>query len=100
LVGRWGGGEKKVTTPPPPPAIRLQLERCAAWFSKGTLERSVDDSMYPAVSGVRLDFEPSCACRFVRFVSTPEVLEMVNTLDLEMSQLEGARKIYAQGVSA
>lgn len=36
----------------------------------------------------------------MRFVSTPEVLEMANTFDLEMSQLEGARKIYAQGVSA
>lgn len=34
--------------------------------------------------------------RFVRFVSTPEVLELVNTLDAEMSQLEAARKIYSQ----
>jgi hypothetical protein len=25
---------------------------------------------------------------------------MANTFDLEMSQLEGSRKIYAQGVSA
>jgi hypothetical protein len=32
-------------------------------------------------------------------VSTPEVLEMANTFDAEMSQLEGARKIYAQGVA-
>ena len=33
-------------------------------------------------------------------MSTPEVLEMANTFDAEMSQLEGARKIYAaQGVS-
>jgi hypothetical protein len=33
-------------------------------------------------------------------VSTPEVLEMANTFEAEMSQLEGARKIYAaQGVS-
>ncbi|GKB96887.1 hypothetical protein Tco_0983024 [Tanacetum coccineum] len=37
-----------------------------AWFTKGTLER------------------------FVRFVSTPEVLEQVYTLDLEMSQREAA----------
>ncbi|OWM68421.1 hypothetical protein CDL15_Pgr004903 [Punica granatum] len=35
--------------------------------------------------------------RFVRFVSTPEVLELVNTIDAEMSQLEAARKIYSQG---
>jgi len=36
------------------------------------------------------------AYRFVRFVSTPEVLEMVNTYDAEMSQLEAARRIYSQ----
>ncbi|XP_062186855.1 COP1-interacting protein 7-like [Phragmites australis] len=65
--------EEQAAAQPPPPAIRLQLERRAAWFSKGTLER------------------------FVRFVSTPEVLEIANNFDLEMSQLEGARKIYAQG---
>ncbi|KAK4780360.1 hypothetical protein SAY87_016466 [Trapa incisa] len=35
--------------------------------------------------------------RFVRFVSTPEVLELVNAFDAEMSQLEAARKIYSQG---
>lgn len=34
--------------------------------------------------------------RFVRFVGTPEVLEMVNTFDTEMSQLEAARRIYSQ----
>jgi hypothetical protein len=34
--------------------------------------------------------------RFVHFVSAPEVLEMVNTFDAEMSQLEAARKIYSQ----
>ncbi|KAK8965949.1 hypothetical protein KSP40_PGU008963 [Platanthera guangdongensis] len=45
----------------------------ASWFNKGTIER------------------------FVRFVSTPEVLELLNTLDVELSQLEGARKIYSQG---
>lgn len=40
------------------------------------------------------------AFRFVRFVSTPEVLELVNTLDAEMSQLEAARKIYSQVILA
>lgn len=34
--------------------------------------------------------------RFVRFVSTPEVLELVNTFDAEMSQLEAAWRIYSQ----
>ncbi|KAK2970028.1 hypothetical protein RJ640_008368 [Escallonia rubra] len=59
-------------------SIKLQVERrknAETWFTKGTLER------------------------FVRFVSTPEVLEMVNTFDAEMSQLEAARRIYSQGTS-
>ncbi|XP_040381701.1 uncharacterized protein LOC102709758 [Oryza brachyantha] len=75
FVAHLRAAEEQAAAQPPPPAIRLQLERRAAWFSKGTLER------------------------FVRFVSTPEVLEMANTFDAEMSQLEGARKIYAQGVA-
>ncbi|XP_008800453.2 uncharacterized protein LOC103714814 isoform X2 [Phoenix dactylifera] len=57
-------------------SIKLEVERRKngrTWFNKGTLER------------------------FVRFVSTPEVLELVNTFDAEMSQLEGARRIYSQG---
>nr|BAC16511.1 COP1-interacting protein 7 (CIP7)-like [Oryza sativa Japonica Group]BAC21482.1 COP1-interacting protein 7 (CIP7)-like [Oryza sativa Japonica Group] len=75
FVAHLRAAEEQAAAQPPPPAIRLQLDRRAAWFSKGTLER------------------------FVRFVSTPEVLEMANTFDAEMSQLEGARKIYAQGVA-
>ncbi|KAF7843641.1 COP1-interacting protein 7 [Senna tora] len=58
------------------PSIKLEIERhknADTWFTKGTLER------------------------FVRFVSTPEVLEMVITFDAEMSQLEAARRIYSQG---
>ncbi|KAL1811369.1 uncharacterized protein LOC108227169 [Daucus carota subsp. sativus] len=58
-------------------SIKLEAENYRdgeRWFTKGTLER------------------------FVRFVSTPEVLEMVNTFDAEMSQLEAARVIYSQGV--
>ncbi|CAJ1950697.1 unnamed protein product [Sphenostylis stenocarpa] len=57
-------------------SIKLEIDRhknAEAWFTKGTFER------------------------FVRFVSTPEVLEMVNTYDAEMSQLEAARRIYSQG---
>ncbi|XP_047342444.1 uncharacterized protein LOC124945948 isoform X2 [Impatiens glandulifera] len=57
-------------------SIRLEVKgsnSSETWFNKATLER------------------------FVRFVSTPEVLELVNTLDAEMSQLEAARRIYAQG---
>ncbi|XP_022723389.1 uncharacterized protein LOC111280356 isoform X2 [Durio zibethinus] len=59
-------------------SIKLEVEKCKnaeTWFTKGTLER------------------------FVRFVSTPEVLELVNTFDAEMSQLEAARRIYSQGVA-
>ncbi|KAL4289795.1 hypothetical protein GQ457_14G007530 [Hibiscus cannabinus] len=58
-------------------SIKLEVEKCKdaeTWFTKGTLER------------------------FVRFVSTPEVLELVNTFDAEMSQLEAARRMYSQGV--
>ncbi|CAF1704433.1 COP1-interacting protein 7 [Brassica napus] len=57
-------------------SIRLQAEsseNAGTWFTKGTLER------------------------FVRFVSTPEVMELVSSLDEEMSQLEAARKIYGEG---
>ncbi|GLJ37365.1 hypothetical protein SUGI_0758250 [Cryptomeria japonica] len=64
----------------------IKLEACsdnhqnvASWFTKGTLER------------------------FVRFVSTPEVLEHVYTVDAEWSQLDQARKfqlaVYSQGGS-
>ncbi|KAH6773347.1 hypothetical protein C2S52_003772 [Perilla frutescens var. hirtella] len=45
-----------------------------AWFTKGTVDM------------------------FVRYVNTPEVLELVNTFDAEMAQLEAARRIYSQGV--
>ncbi|KAA8540219.1 hypothetical protein F0562_024218 [Nyssa sinensis] len=57
-------------------SIKLEVDKCKnaeTWFTKGTLER------------------------FVRFVSTPEVLELVGTFDAEMSQLEAARTIYSQG---
>lgn len=56
--------------------IKLEVEKhknAEMWFTKGTLER------------------------FVRFVSTPEILELVNTFDVEVSQLEAARRIYSQG---
>ncbi|XP_068335813.1 uncharacterized protein [Pyrus communis] len=59
------------------PSIKLEVDKhkhTETWFTKGTLER------------------------FVRFVSTPEVLELVNTFDAEMSQLEVARRIYSQGM--
>ncbi|KAE9595877.1 hypothetical protein Lalb_Chr17g0343411 [Lupinus albus] len=57
-------------------SIKLETERhknAGTWFTKGTLER------------------------FVQFVSTPEVLEMVIKFDAEMSQLEAAQRIYSQG---
>lgn len=58
--------------------IKLEVDKrknVDSWFTKGTLER------------------------FVRFVSTPEIIELVITFDAEMSQLEAARKIYSQGSS-
>ena len=45
------------------------------------------------VSQLRLIY---CISRFVRFVSTPEVLELVSTYDAEMSQLDAARMMYSQ----
>ncbi|KAL6495961.1 hypothetical protein OROGR_030524 [Orobanche gracilis] len=60
-------------------SVKLEVGRqknADTWFTKGTLER------------------------FVRFVSTPEVLELVNTFDAEMSQLEAARRIYSQGAGS
>ncbi|CAI9767096.1 unnamed protein product [Fraxinus pennsylvanica] len=56
-------------------SVKLEAGRqksSKTWFTKGTLER------------------------FVRFVSTPDVLELVNAFDAEMSQLEAAQKIYAE----
>ncbi|CAH2037183.1 unnamed protein product [Thlaspi arvense] len=47
-------------------------ENDKSWFTRRTLER------------------------FVQFVNSPEVLERVNTFDLEMSQLEAARTLYSQ----
>ncbi|KAL1559184.1 hypothetical protein AAHA92_09554 [Salvia divinorum] len=66
--------EEQVTSASQSVKLEVGLHKNAeTWFTKGTLER------------------------FVRFVSTPEVLELVNTLDAEMSQLEAARRIYSQG---
>uniref|UniRef100_A0A1J3F783 COP1-interacting protein 7 n=1 Tax=Noccaea caerulescens TaxID=107243 RepID=A0A1J3F783_NOCCA len=47
-------------------------ENDKSWFTRRTLER------------------------FVQIVNSPEVLERVNTYDLEMSQLEAARTLYSQ----
>lgn len=54
FVAHLRAAEEQAAAQPPPPAIRLQLERRAAWFSKGTLERSGDDSMYPVVRRFRV----------------------------------------------
>ncbi|XP_010476885.1 PREDICTED: uncharacterized protein LOC104756067 [Camelina sativa] len=57
-------------------SIRLDFEKSEnglkSWFTKRTLER------------------------FVQYVHSPELLERVNTFDLEMSQLEAARTLYSQ----
>ncbi|RRT40376.1 hypothetical protein B296_00058564 [Ensete ventricosum] len=46
--------------------LKPDLESDAAWFTKGTMER------------------------FVRFVSTPEVIERVSTIESEILQIENA----------
>ncbi|XP_023633056.1 uncharacterized protein LOC17899240 isoform X2 [Capsella rubella] len=54
-------------------SIRLELDKSKnGWFTKRTLER------------------------FVQYVNSPELLESVNTFDLEMSQLEAAQTLYSQ----
>ncbi|KAL1224120.1 COP1-interacting protein 7 [Cardamine amara subsp. amara] len=56
-------------------SFRLEVEKTEngdSWFTRRTLDR------------------------FVQFVNSPEVLERVNTYDLEMSQLEAARTLYSQ----
>lgn len=42
FVAHLRAAEEQASAQPPLPAIRLQLERRAPWFSKGTLERSAD----------------------------------------------------------
>ncbi|CAA6664613.1 unnamed protein product [Spirodela intermedia] len=61
-------------------SIKLEIEKRGhggSWFRKGTLER--------------LGMHVCQVCQY------PEVLEVVSTLDAEMSQLEVARRIYFQG---
>ncbi|XP_020522289.1 uncharacterized protein LOC18433710 isoform X2 [Amborella trichopoda] len=82
-------------------SIKLEIQKnedAGTWFTKGTIERLNaylygGDCPFSSPPIFSLFFH----CRFVRFVSTPEVLELVNTFDAEMSQLEAARRIYAQG---
>ncbi|RVW52168.1 COP1-interacting protein 7 [Vitis vinifera] len=68
--------------------------RCELFVSRdGNTEKLASGLVKPFVTHLKGTLE-----RFVRFVSTPEVLELVNTFDAEMSQLEAARTIYSQGV--
>lgn len=67
------------------------------WFTRGTVERSASRFRYyssTAISGIAYlplgSILVSVLCRFVRFVSTPEVLERVTTLESEILQLEDA----------
>ncbi|RRT73659.1 hypothetical protein BHE74_00000919 [Ensete ventricosum] len=56
-------------------SVKLEVDRRkndGTWFKKGTVER------------------------FVRFVSTPEILELVNAFGAENLQLEGAKRVYLQ----
>ncbi|XP_010498083.1 PREDICTED: glutamic acid-rich protein-like isoform X2 [Camelina sativa] len=47
-------------------------------------------------NGVKSWFTKRTVERFVLYVNSPELLERVNTFDLEMSQLEAARTLYSQ----
>ena len=96
-------------------SIKLEIDRhknAETWFTKGTFERwkmqwngkfiyfiGFDAFVCTEHYGFLSDLIGVGGYRFVRYVSMPEVLEMVNTFDAEMSQLEAARKIYAQVMS-
>jgi hypothetical protein len=59
------------------------------WFTRGTVERFVSGFQFFFV-GCQLGNFILVLCRFVRFVSTPEVLERVTTVESEILQLEDA----------
>jgi hypothetical protein len=49
FVTHLRAAEEQAAAQPPLPAIRLQLDRRAAWFSKGTLERFSSYGFYAEV---------------------------------------------------
>lgn len=71
----------------------------APWFTRGTVERLASTRFlqqyiyfwHYLLGHSDVDF----LCRFVRFVSTPEVLERVATLESEILQLEDAIAIQS-----
>ena len=70
----------------------------APWFTRGTVERLGSRFLYSGtVTSVIACWVilTSTLCRFVRFVSTPVVLERVTTLESEILQLEDAIAIQS-----
>eukprot|EP00249_Psilotum_nudum_P014941 c25080_g2_i1 orf=80-799(+) len=57
------------------PRLSLADRNARTWFTKGTIER------------------------FVRFVSTPEIVERVRTIEDELTQLQTVRKIQASNLA-
>uniref|UniRef100_A0A7I4C758 COP1-interacting protein 7 n=1 Tax=Physcomitrium patens TaxID=3218 RepID=A0A7I4C758_PHYPA len=68
---QYATGTKEIKLVPPPGYGSATKPETSAWFTKGTIER------------------------FVRFVSTPEVLERVGTVEAEIIQLDGAIREHA-----
>lgn len=68
---QYATGTKEIKLQPPPGYGYGSKPESSAWFTKGTIER------------------------FVRFVSTPEVLERVGTVEAELVQLDGAIREHA-----
>lgn len=69
----------------------------APWFTRGTVERLVPLVM-TITCGIGISnrvIHMLLLCRFVRFVSTPEVLERVTTIESEILQLEDAISIQS-----
>ncbi|MCO5558259.1 hypothetical protein L7F22_011838 [Adiantum nelumboides] len=80
---------------------RPQAYHGRSWFTKGTLERYTLLSFYCLSYFVNFAFvvwSVSTICRFVRFVSTPEVLERVKFIEDEFAQLEQVRSIQASSL--
>ncbi|KAG1361838.1 COP1-interacting protein 7 [Cocos nucifera] len=70
----------------------------AGWFTKGTVERLEAFPLFETlIKRYPVTLQNNCviSCRFVRFVSTPEVLERVTTIESEILQIEEAIAIQS-----
>lgn len=76
-------------------SIKLEPDPDTAWFTKGTVERLLlliliflGIMFELCIDVVIIEGSMYFYARFVRFVSTPDVLERVNTVESEILQIE------------